>query len=182
MVVARAFYDVRWRIMHRFCGECAGPLEDCPGFPTRRCPRCTTLVYVPQWLTPAVIVGIHSADRLLLVRHAVGRGNWSMVAGMVEPGESLEEAVEREVREEVGLEVTDVRYAQGKGYTTDNPAVMMAAFTAECAPNAVPRVDGVELTNARWFTRAEVRALPADDLPRTYSIAWPLIEQWMMAA
>ena len=182
-MIARGVYDVRWRRTHRFCGECGGPLADCPGFPTRRCPQCTTLFYVPQALSPAVIVAIRSADRLLLVQHSYGmaRARWSLVGGLVEASETLEAAASREAREEVGLDLTDLRFHGSKGYSLDDPSVLMVGFTAECASDKRPQVDGVELTEARWFTADEIRALPAELLPPSYSIAWPLIAAFLDA-
>jgi NAD+ diphosphatase len=162
-------YDVRWRATHRFCGECGGALADCPGFSTRQCPACGTLPYVGRLLAPVVIVAVHRGDELLLVRHHAEL--WALVAGYVDPGETLEQAVAREVAEEVGLEVTDIRYAGSKGWSLDDPGVLMAAFTARCAADAEPVADGVELSAARFYTRAE---LPANR-PAPHSFAAPLI-------
>jgi NAD+ diphosphatase len=182
-VAARAVYSVQWRRTHRFCGECAGPLEDSPGYPTRRCPRCATRPYVAQALTPAVLVSITSGDRLLMVRHSYGiaAARWSLVAGMVEACEALETTVRREVREEVGLEIMKMAYVQSRGYSIDSPACLMLCFTAEVAADAQPRVDGVELVEARWFTRAEYAQLPPESVPSPYSLARPMIDAWRMS-
>jgi NAD+ diphosphatase len=180
-MIARGVYDVQWRRTHRFCGECGGPLADAPGFPTRRCPHCTTVPYVPQALSPVVIVAVRSGDRLLLVQHSYGlaQARWSLSGGFVEATETLEAAAAREVREEVGLDIVNLRYHVSKGYALDNPGVLLVGFTAECATDAQPRVDRAELDEARWFTAEEIRALPADMLPASYSIAWPLIEAFI---
>jgi NAD+ diphosphatase len=176
---ARAVYDVGWRQTHRFCGECGGPLDDCAGFPTRRCPRCTTRLFVPQALTPAVIVAIRSDDRLLLVRHANGAAIWALVAGMLEAGETLEAAVAREAREEVGLQIDNIEYAFSTPYSLDSTSTPMLAFTATCPPGTVPIVDGVELVDARWFSRAEIRSLSSERLPLGRSVATPLITAFL---
>jgi NAD+ diphosphatase len=177
--VVRAVYDVRWCATHRFCGACAAPLEDSPGFATRRCTRCQLYAYVPQRLSPAVLVAVHdgAGDRLLLLRHAAGivGQTWALLAGFVEAGEGLEDAVRREVFEEVGLDVDEVRYVGSQPWSIDDPGVLLAAFTAT-ARSSTPRVDGVEVVQARWFTPAEVAVLPRSDLPGPLSYASRLID------
>ena len=178
-IVSHAYYSVRWRRTHRFCGECGGKLEACPGFPTRRCSVCRTLAYVPQALTPAVIVAITSADRILLARHSYGRPMWALIAGMVGPAESLESAVRREIREETGLEVATISYAGSRGFSLESPSALMIAFFAEAPADAVPKVDGNELTEARWFSKAEFAALAASELPARHAINWELMDAWL---
>jgi NAD+ diphosphatase len=215
--VVRAVYDVRWCATHQFCGACAAPLQDCPGFATRRCTRCDELAYVPQRLSPAVLVAVHDravpgaaapdgagsdgalpdadaddgaqpdgdaddgalpdGDRLLLLRHVSGvvGQTWALLAGFVEAGERLEDAVRREVFEEVGLEVDEVHYVGSQPWSVDDPGVLLVAFTAT-ARSTTPRVDGVEVAQARWFTQAEVAGLPRADLPGPLSYASRLLD------
>jgi NAD+ diphosphatase len=105
-----------------------------------------------------------------------------VLAGFVEPGESLEDAVRREVAEEVGIAVTDVRYHSSQPWPF--PASIMLGFTARAVDTALrPSLD--ELETARWYTRAEMRASPENEafrLPRRDSIARRLVEDWLDAA
>ncbi|HTF07307.1 MAG TPA: NUDIX domain-containing protein [Asanoa sp.] len=178
-VVLRGAYDARWRHTHRFCGECGGALEDYPGFSTRRCPRCTTLRYVPQALVTVVLVAVEHADRLLLLRHAYGdyARHWALLAGFVEPGETLENAVAREVWEETGLELSSLDYNASQPRTLFEPGGMTVRFKATSAGAAIT-ADPVEVAQARWFSRAEVRALPTELLPPTHSFDLPLIREF----
>ncbi len=167
---AHALHLIDWRRRHRYCGQCAADLQDVPDQPARRCTRCERTFY--HQLSPAVLVGIERADELLLVRHSYGpAGLWALVAGFVEAGESLEDAVRREVFEEVGLRVTDLRYVDSQGWAMSGPDGLLVGFRARCDGGEV-RVDGRELTEARWFRHDE---LPAE-LPPAYSLSRWLID------
>jgi len=175
-VAARGAYDVRWRHTHRFCGECGGPMVECAGFATRRCGQCETVAFVPLALSPAVLVAIARRDEVLLVKHTYTvQHMWTLVAGFVEPGETMEQAVAREVWEEVGLAVTDVRYVTSQAWSQDDPGVLLLGFVARCGPGAEVTVDEAELAQARWFDRAALAAVPAGNLPRRGSIVWQLL-------
>ncbi|MEV4757426.1 NAD(+) diphosphatase [Micromonospora sp. NPDC049559] len=177
-LAGRALQVVTWRHSHRYCGACRAELTDVPGEHARRCPACG--LYVPMQLSPAVLVAIHrpgragGTDELLLVRHSYGPTElWALVAGFVEAGESLEEAVHREVAEEVSLRLAGVTYFGSQPWAMSGPGVVLAGFSAVCAePDAEPVVDGAELTQARWFP---LDALPAE-LPPAYSISRWLID------
>jgi NAD+ diphosphatase len=134
---------------------------------------------------PAMIVLVRDGvpgeeGRCLLSRQAVWPpGRWSCLAGFVEPGESAEGAVHREVFEEAGVAVSDVRYYASQPWPL--PASLMLGFTAIGDPTEPVRVDTTELEDARWFTRAELRGRgPADEplLPPPVSIAYHLIKRW----
>lgn len=132
---------------------------------------------------PAVIVLVtDGADRILLGNNALWESNrYSLLAGYVEPGESLESAVLREVREESGLDVVNPVYRGSQPWPF--PASLMLGFTAELAPGADPEAhaaDGDEIRHLRWFTRDEIRS-PGDDvvLPGAASIARALLEEWL---
>jgi NAD+ diphosphatase len=108
-MAGRAKQFVGWHTTHRFCGRCGGKTEPAPGELAKRCTRCGMMHY-PR-LSPAAIVLVRNGDRILLARSpGFPKGLYSVLAGFVEPGESIEEAVVREVREEVGIEVRNVRY------------------------------------------------------------------------
>lgn len=170
-LAGRALQVVTWRRTHRYCGACAAELADVPGEHARRCPECS--LYVPMQLSPAVLVAIRRGDELLLVRHTYGPTElWALVAGFVEAGESLEEAVHREVAEEVGLTIDGLRYFGSQPWAMSGPGVVLAGFTATAPPDAEPVVDGKELAVARWFPLTD---LP-EALPPPYSISRWLID------
>lgn len=140
--------------------------------------------YFPR-TDPAVIMTVvhkpeNGEERLLLAHNSSFPGNrYSTLAGFVEPGESLEDAVIREVHEETGIEVTAPRYLGSQPWPF--PASLMLGFTAQAVTTAID-VDGDEITDARWFTRDELAAaVDAGDvsIPTSFSIASNLIERWM---
>lgn len=169
-MAGRASEIVEWERAHRFCGRCGGRTEDCGEPLARRCTQCGSLHY-PR-LAPAVLVCVARGDRLLLARspHFPAR-MYSTLAGFVEPGESLEEAAAREVREEVGIEIADLRYFGSQPWPF--PSSLMVAFTAEYAGGDL-RPDAVEIEDVRWFA---VDALPA--VPPAMSLARAMIDAWV---
>ena len=168
-IAGRAAQTVDWASTHVFCGRCGARTERVDGERCMRCPACSLLSY-PR-ISPAAIVLVRRGDEALLARNAKAPGNFfSTVAGFVEIGESLEETVAREVREEVGVEVTDVRYFGSQPWPV--PHSLMIGFVARHAGGEI-KVDGVEIVEARWF-RAD--ALPL--LPPSLSIARQLIDSW----
>lgn len=169
-LAGRAVQLVEWDRTHRFCGRCATPTESSPGERARRCPSCGLLAY-PR-LAPAVIVLIERDDEILLAR---GRNfplpMYSALAGFVEPGETLEEAVHREVGEEVGVALSDVSYAGSQPWPF--PHSLMIGFTARWAGGDI-RIDESEIVDAGWY-RAD--ALPM--VPPRISIARSLIDAFL---
>lgn len=178
-VVARGYYLVRWRHTNRHCGECGGKLQDIPGFTTRRCPECTTLPYVPNAMSPVVVLAVENDDRLLLVRPAYGpyQHAWDLVAGFVEPGETLEGAAVRELWEETGLVPTQLRYTGSHPWSFSGPAVLLAGFTATVTDPTL-RLDPGEIAQARWFSRAELRDAAPAELP-TFAYTMSLIHRFV---
>jgi NAD+ diphosphatase len=160
---------VEWERTHRFCGRCATPTEPASGERARRCPACGLLAF-PR-LSPAMIVLVERDDgRALLARgRAFPIPMYSCLAGFVEPGETLEEAVHREVLEEVGIEIDGVRYWESQPWPF--PHSLMIAYTAEYAGGDI-KLEDAEIAEARWFS---VDALPSD-LPSKVSIARRLID------
>lgn len=170
-MAGRAVQLLDWDRNHRYCGRCGAETEPRPPELSRTCPRCGQQ-HFPR-LSPAVIVLIEDGDRMLLARSPhFQAGVYSTIAGFVEPGESLEETVAREVREEVGVEVAEVRYFGSQPWPF--PHSLMIGFVARYAGGEV-RIDGVEIEDARWFD--------ADDLPRLLpskiSIARALVEDFL---
>ncbi len=169
-MAGRATQWVEWSQTHRFCGRCATPTERIPGERCMRCPACGLLGY-PR-IAPAVIVLVRRGQEALLARGARFPGLfYSTLAGFVEVGESLEETIAREVREEVGIEVTAARYFGSQPWPF--PHSLMVGFFAEWAGGEI-RPDGTEILDAQWF-RAE--SLPP--VPPRLSIARLLIDAWV---
>ncbi len=170
-----------WHHVARFCSSCATATEVARAGLARRCPGCGRETY-PR-VDPAVIVAITDpTDRLLLGRQAVwAPGRMSVFAGFLEAGESLEQAVHREVLEEVGLRVTDVRYLGSQPWPF--PRSVMVAFRARATDPSLT-VDTTEIEQARWFSREELAtALAAGEvaLPARTSIAYRMIAEWRAA-
>lgn len=156
-----------WQRHHRYCGACATPTEKLPGEFAMRCPACALAVY-PR-LSPAVMVLVRRGDQLLLARSTrFPNGMYSALAGFVEPGETLEQCAAREVREEVGIEIANLRYFSSQPWPFPNS--LMMAFFADYAGGEL-RPDGREIEVAEWFP---VGALPM--LPMPLSIARQLID------
>lgn len=179
LAYARGLFS--WHGRHRFCGACGAPTESAQAGHVRRCsdPACATQ-HFPR-LDPAVIVLVHDdSGHCLLGRHRrLPSGIFTTLAGFVEPGESLEDAVVREVREESGIDVDDVHYHSSQPWPF--PSSLMLGFHAHAATTDIAAEDD-ELDEVRWFTRDEVRASPEDEkfrLPRADSIARRLILDWL---
>jgi NAD+ diphosphatase len=166
-VAARAVQIVEWDRTHRFCGACGKPTAAHPSERSRVCAACG-LAHFPR-ISPAVIVAVSRGEELLLGRSAhFPPGIYSVLAGFVEPGESLEQAVFREVLEETGIEVEDVRYFGSQPWPFPNS--LMLGFKARYRAGEL-RVDGVELQDARWFHR--------DDMPMLFP-GNVSISQWLI--
>lgn len=168
----------QWHARHTRCSTCGTPTEPSHGGWVRRCPADGS-EHFPR-TDPAVIMAVtDDADRLLLAHNAHWpERRFSTLAGYVEPGESAEQAVAREVGEEVGLRVVDPVYRGSQPWPF--PASLMLAYVARAVTTAI-QVDAVEVLEARWFTRAELGvAVAAGEvlLPMRTSVARALIEEW----
>ncbi len=171
-----------WHQRHRFCGDCGSPTASTAAGSLRVCTneQCGQQ-HFPR-IDPAIIVLVTSGDRCLLGRQpAWPEGMYSTLAGFVEPGESVEAAVIREVREETNVEVGGMRYFASQPWPF--PSSLMLGFTAQAASEAI-RVDRYELENARWFTRGEMRDMLTRGtlkIPFKLAISYHLIENWFDA-
>jgi NAD+ diphosphatase len=187
---AGAFASARavlhWRRRHRYCGACGGLLAFVRGGWLGRCEGCGSEHY-PR-TDPAVIVAVGDGDRLLLGRQATWPPRrYSVIAGFVEPGESLEQTVAREVHEETGVRVRACRYLGSQPWPF--PSALMLGFVADAEPGSHVAA-GDELEDARWFDRREIEAALAAEaagtpdtgpflLPARISIAHWLVRQWL---
>jgi NAD+ diphosphatase len=168
-----------WHRRHRFCANCGAPTETADAGHERRCPACEAQ-HFPR-TDPVVIVRVVDGDRLLLGRQARWvPARFSVLAGFVEPGETLEEAVRREVEEESGVEVGEVAYVASQAWPF--PSSLMIGFHA-IAAGGEPRPGDGELCEVRWFSRSEVEAAAAGAsdvrLPPPFSISRRLIDGWL---
>jgi NAD+ diphosphatase len=171
-VAGRAVQIVEWDETHRFCGRCATPMRSRPGERARECPACGQVNF-PR-LAPAMMALIRRGDRLLLARAPrFAPGMYSALAGFVEPGESLEQCLRREVREEVGIEVTNIRYFASQPWPF--PHSLMIAFNCEYAGGEL-RLEPAEIEDAQWFA---LDRLPR--LPQPISISRRLIDATIAA-
>ena len=165
-----------WRARHRYCGVCGAPTIPQRAGHSMCCSKEGCAQEVFPRIDPAIIVLVTDGERALLGRQASWpQGRYSTIAGFVEPGESLEDAVAREVMEETSVPVTGARYDSSQPWPF--PASIMIGFRASGRPGSAVRCTG-ELEDARWFTREEIRA-GAALLPTAYSISYRLIATWM---
>lgn len=169
--VARGVHLAHWDRTHRYCGSCGTETVRTVGEYARSCPSCGAVVY-PR-ISPAIIVAVVRDGRLLLAHNARrGQGFYSVIAGFVDPGETLEECVAREVREETGIEVQDIRYVSSQPWPF--PDSLMIAYVCDYRAGEI-QVDGVEIDHAYWCAPDE---LP--DVPPPPSVARTLID-WFTA-
>ncbi|HRD50045.1 MAG TPA: NAD(+) diphosphatase [Candidatus Contendobacter sp.] len=169
-VAGQALQLIEWDRNHGFCGRCGAPTQRRDDERARHCPACGLLAY-PR-LSPVVMVRITREREILLARAPrFAPGVYSVLAGFVEAGETLEQALHREVAEEVNLRVRNLRYFASQSWPF--PHSLMIAFTADYAEGEL-HVDGQEILDAGWFAPG---ALPG--LPSPMSMAWRLIQDFV---
>jgi NAD+ diphosphatase len=164
----RALHILRWRAESRFCGSCGAENGDSTVELARVCPACGRIEY-PR-IAPAIITLIvnRASGRALLAHNAkFSPAVYSLIAGFVEAGENLEAAVRREAREEVSLEIKNIRYITSQPWPFPNS--LMNAFSADYAAGEI-RPDGIEITDARWYSRDELPKLPGNGSVGRYLI------------
>ncbi|CDH43109.1 MAG: NAD(+) diphosphatase [Candidatus Competibacteraceae bacterium] len=169
-VAGQALQLIEWDRNHGFCGRCGVATQRRDAERARHCPACGLMAY-PR-LSPVVMVRITREREILLARAPrFAPGVYSVLAGFVEAGETLEQALHREVAEEVNLRVRDLRYFASQSWPF--PHSLMVAFTAEYADGEL-QVDGQEILDARWFTPDQLPGLPSP-----LSMAWRLIQDFL---
>ena len=165
-LAARAHGFLRLREDYKYCPTCGGNLEDDTFFAAKKCSKCGKLLF-PR-IEPAIIVLVSKGDEILLAKNRNnGKGFYSCIAGFVEHGESAEQCVAREVMEETGLKVKNIRYAGSQAWPF--PDQLMLAFYADYESGDI-KIQEEELSDARWFKKD---ALPP--VPPPGSVAYSLI-------
>jgi NAD+ diphosphatase len=163
-----------WRSRHRFCGVCGSPMVPSRAGHVMKCVKCGHESF-PR-IDPAIIVLVADGERALLGRQASWPpGRYSTIAGFAEPGESLEDAVAREVLEETNVRIRAANYHSSQPWPF--PSSLMVGFHASADPGQEARVSG-ELEDARWFTREELLHGPPV-MPPSQSISYRLITTWL---
>ncbi|MDT8284326.1 MAG: NAD(+) diphosphatase, partial [Thermovirgaceae bacterium] len=166
----RAFQLMEWSRKNKFCGQCGALMRESDSETARECPECKMTSYPP--VSPAVIVAVRKGASLLLARSpGFPKGRYSVLAGFVEPGETLEETIEREIMEEVSVRVKNIKYFGSQPWPF--PHSLMIGFTAEWASGEI-RIDGVEIEDAGWY---EPGSFP--EMPPGISISRRLIENFL---
>ena len=156
LLAGAAVQIVDWDRTHQFCGRCGANTANKANERAKECPQCGLLSY-PR-ISPAIIVLVQRDDKLLLARsHRHPQGLFSVLAGFVEPGETLEAAVAREIKEEVGIEVKDIRYFGSQPWPFPNS--LMIAFTCRYAAGEIV-LEEEEMAEAGWFTADEMPPVP----------------------
>jgi NAD+ diphosphatase len=169
-LAGEAIQIIDWDRTHQFCGRCGTPTEHVGYEFSRKCPNCGLTAY-PR-ISPAVIVLIEHDNKVLLSRSPhFPKGMYSIQAGFVEPGENLEQAIEREILEEVGIYVQDIKYFGSQPWPFPNS--LMIGFTAKYAGGELT-LDKTEIEDAAWYS---ADALPA--IPPPLSIARKLIDHFV---
>jgi len=167
LLAGKAIQIVSWDQTNQYCGRCGTKTVLLDGERAKKCPKCGLINY-PR-ISPAAITAVIKGNKVLLTHNAAFRGNiHSLIAGFVEPGETIEECVHREIFEEVGLEVTNVKYFGSQPWPFPNS--LMIGFTAEYRSGEIS-VDGQEITEAGWY---DANSLP--ELPGKMSIARKIID------
>jgi len=170
LLAGRASQIVNWDQTHQYCGRCGTQTETLDGENAKICPECGFISHTR--ISPAIITAVIKDDKILL---AHGRGfpanRYSVIAGFVEPGETLEECVEREVMEEVNITVKNIKYFGSQPWPFPNS--LMIGFISEYESGEIC-VDGDEITDARWFS---TKNLP--ELPSKVSISRELIDWYI---
>ncbi|WP_370572355.1 NAD(+) diphosphatase [Methanomethylovorans sp.] len=166
-LAGRAIQLIEFELTSKFCGRC-GTLNETLEDRGKKCPKCDLLIY-PR-ISPAIIVLVMKGDEVLLARSSHFRSDmYSIIAGFVEPGETLEHAVKREVMEEVGLKIKNIRYFASQPWPFPNS--LMIGFIADYEEGEIC-VDGNEIIDAEWFRREELPNFPGKTSISGHLIDW----------
>ena len=158
LMATRAVLVRDWYISHQYCGRCGTKTVLDEKDMMLKCPSCGQVHY-PR-IAPAIIVAIRKGDELLMAKHSYHKTHrYALVAGFVEAGESIEDAVHREVAEEIGIKIKNVKYQKSQSWPFPNS--LMLAFTADYDSGDI-KVDGDEIIKAKWFKKDEITRYDSD--------------------
>ena len=158
MMGSKAVLVNDWYISHKFCGRCGTRTQIDEKDMMLKCPECGQVHY-PR-IAPAIIVAIRNEDKLLMAQHSYHDTiRYALIAGFVEPGESIEEAVHREVAEEVGIKIKNLTYKKSQSWPFPNS--LMLAFEADYESGTI-KVDGDEIVKTKWFKKEEIIRYASD--------------------
>ncbi len=156
-LAGKAKQVIDWDRTHRFCGQCGSKTKQMEGERAKICPECGFISY-PR-ISPAVIVGVVRDGKLLMAHSTHYSGNfYSIIAGFLEVGETLEDCVQRELMEEVGIKVKNIRYFANQPWPFPNS--LMIGFLADYESGEIT-VDGVEIDDAGWYRSSEIPLIPS---------------------
>ncbi|WMJ87664.1 NAD(+) diphosphatase [Anaerocolumna sp. MB42-C2] len=168
MLAGTANHLLHWNSTNQYCGCCGNKTADKIDERAKVCPKCGNTVY-PR-ISPATITAVFNKDQILLAHNKNFKRNlYSLIAGYVEPGETLEQCVEREIREEVGIKVKNIKYFGSQPWPF--PDSLMMAFTAEYESGQI-EVDDFEITDASWYHADNLPEIPNTDSVAGKMIRW----------
>jgi NAD+ diphosphatase len=168
LLAGRAIQIINWDKNHKYCGKCGFLTEIMDDEMARICPECGFINYTR--ISPAVITAIIKNGKILMAKHSYGLKNrYALVAGFIEAGETLEEGVKREIMEEVGLKVKNIKYFGSQPWPFPNS--LMIGFTADYDSGEI-NVDGKEIVDAKWFEVDEVTPMPSNISISSELIEW----------
>ncbi|QGU94535.1 NAD(+) diphosphatase [Clostridium bovifaecis] len=172
-LAAKAFHLLKWDNTYKYCSKCGTLVEDKKDERAKICPKCGLISY-PR-ISPAIITAVTKNDKLLLAHNAnFPKGTYSVIAGFAEPGETFEDCVAREVFEEVGVHVKNIRYFGSQPWPF--PDSLMVAFTCEYASGEI-KVDGIEIDDASFYGAEDLPTLPLGGSIARRLIDWFIIRQ-----
>jgi len=164
---ATAYHLAHWYDTHRFCGRCKKTMKQKTDERALFCSGCNNTEY-PK-IAPVVIIGIADGENILLTKYSSGYKRYALVAGFVEIGETLEAAIKREVLEEVGLQIKNIRYYKSQPWPFSGS--LLFGFFVELDGSNYIKIDTNELAEAQWINR---NAIPSED--SNFSLTWSMIE------
>ena len=168
LLAGTANHILHWSSMNQYCGSCGHKTVDKKEERAKICPNCGNVIY-PR-ISPATITAIFRGDQILLAHNSNFKKDlYSLIAGFVEPGENLEQCVEREIGEEVGIKVKNIQYFSSQPWSF--PDSLMMAFTAEYESGEI-RVDNSEITDAAWYKAGSLPEIPSTDSIAGKIIRW----------
>ena len=168
LLAGRAIQIINWDKNHTYCGKCGTLTVNMEDEMAKICPKCRYTSYTR--ISPAVITAIIKNGKLLMAKHSYGlKDRYALVAGFIEAGETLEDGVEREIMEEVGLKVKNIKYFGSQSWPFPNS--LMIGFTADYESGEID-VDGKEIVDAKWFDVDEIIPLPSNISISSELIEW----------